>query len=255
MSAGENLDLHGVVFPLHAFDPERAGRYLQGLNNLESRLEGRLKNLSSTHLFFDWAYELATLPPLLDEVESVLGPNIIADDTSFFCKDPGDGGFAPWHQDGTYSGWWKTPSVSAWIALAPSTRHNGCMRVIPGSHRMGRYEHHEITVRNGLFRRPEQIDVDVDDTQAIDVELAPGEFSLHHSSIIHGSNPSFSGPRRVGFVVRFVTPAFQQRKNPRPAVRVRGSADSGSIPLAEPPAESGENAFHKWREMTSATLR
>ena len=47
--------------------------------------------------------------------------------------------------------------------------------------------------------------MDVNESEAIDVVLKPGEMSLHHTNIVHGSNPNTSDGPRIGFIVRFVT--------------------------------------------------
>jgi ectoine hydroxylase-related dioxygenase (phytanoyl-CoA dioxygenase family) len=166
----------------------------------------------------------------------------------FLCKNPGDGAFAAWHQDGVYSGWYLTPSVSAWVALSDSTIENGCMRVVPGSHRSGRFEHRPFAGENSLFLRTEEVQVEVDEASARNVELRAGEFSLHDSNIIHGSKPNVSDTRRIGFVIRYVTPAFQRRRGNHPLVRVRGRADVAHVPLLEtaPSGDAGES-FARWR--------
>jgi len=80
------------------------------------------------------------------------------------------------------------------------------------------------------------------------VELKAGEFSLHHSNIIHGSSPNRSNTRRIGFVVRFVTPEFQSRVHQHPMVRARGTQDCGLLPLlAAPPSGELEECCARWR--------
>jgi len=121
------------------------------------------------------------------------------------------------------------------------------MRVIPGSHRR-RQPHRQRIYPNSLFQRTTEIEVKVDEDLASDVELKAGEFSLHHSSIIHGSSPNRSNTRRVGFVVRFVTPAFQSRVHQHPVVRARGTGDCGLLPLlAAPPSGELEECWASWR--------
>jgi ectoine hydroxylase-related dioxygenase (phytanoyl-CoA dioxygenase family) len=181
-------------------------------------------------------------------VEGILGQDILVEGSVILAKYPRDGSFAPWHQDGEYSGWHKTPSVSAWIALTNSHRDNGCMRVIAGSHRLGRLPHGDAEHEKSLFGRAAEIQVEVDEELAIDVELQMGQLSLHDSSIVHGSSPNHSDSCRVGFVIRFVTPAFQSRVNRHPVVRVHGSSDCGILPvLSHPPAGDLEECFSRWR--------
>src|SRR6185295_6325243 len=116
------------------------------------------------------AHRLATQGTLLDAVEGVLGADLLIDGTLVFYKPPRDAGYASWHQDSVYSGWHLTPSVSAWIALTPSERSNGCMRVIPGSHKLGLLDHENVPDDpNLLNRRGERVRMDVPEAEAIDV--------------------------------------------------------------------------------------
>jgi len=84
---------------------------------------------------------LAHIPELLDEVERVIGSDIMLWSAGFFIKDPCNKTYVSWHQDSTYWGLEPPEIVTAWIALTPSTTANGCMQVIPGSHRRGQLTH------------------------------------------------------------------------------------------------------------------
>jgi ectoine hydroxylase-related dioxygenase (phytanoyl-CoA dioxygenase family) len=136
-----------------------------------------------------------------------------------------------------------TPSTSAWIALTPSHRENGCMRVIPGSHKLGSLEHENISEDpNLLNRRGERIKMDVNESAAVDIILQPGQMSLHQSTIVHGSNRNISDEPRIGFIVRYVT---SQMRNPNTRLlRVRGNGDCSHLDLAEPPPS--HDALSRW---------
>ena len=180
---------------------------------------------------------------------------MLIDNTLILSKNPGDNAIAVWHQDGTSSGWHLTPSVTAWIALSPSNPASGCMRVIPGTHATGRLEHRRVENERSLFRNTDEIAVAVDESRALDVILRPGEFSLHHSSLVHGSGPNISPVRRTGFIIRFVTPAFQHRKTNYPMIRVSGSADCGQLPVQSTrPSATLEEGFERWRAAVPAVL-
>jgi chlorinating enzyme len=193
------------------------------------------------HLFFDWAYQIVTHKVLLDVVEGILGDDILVYGTLVLAKQPHDLRYASWHQDSFYSGLHLTPSTTAWIALTSSHQGNGCMRVIPGSHRLGAVEHENVTDPNLLNRRGERIKIDVDESEAVDVVLKAGEVSLHESTLVHGSTRNMSDEPRIGFIVRFVT---SQMRNPNTRLmRVRGDGDCGHLDLAEKPSEG---AFESW---------
>jgi ectoine hydroxylase-related dioxygenase (phytanoyl-CoA dioxygenase family) len=243
-------DRNGIVFPVRVFSADQVSLFRGALESIADNCgEGSLKRFDSLHLFFDWAHRLVTHDGLLNAVEDVLGGDILIDGTLVFYKPPQDSSYVSWHQDSVYSGWHLTPSTSAWIALTASHRANGCMRVIPGSHKQGLVSHVNVRDDSNLVARGERVETVVDESQAVDVVLQPGEMSLHHSTIIHGSNANTSDEPRIGFIVRFVTNRITNRD--RPLLRVRGEADCSHLSLAEPPAEiDQQTAFSAWRSFT-----
>lgn len=239
----------GVLFPIRILSTEEAGRFRGELESIISQCqENSLKRLDNLHLFFDWAYQLVTHEALLNAIEDLLGGEILIDGTLVFYKPPRDSSYVSWHQDSVYSGWHLTPSTSAWIALTSSHPANGCMRVIPGSHRQGQLSHVNVRDDSNLVRRGERVEM-VDESSALDVVLQPGEMSLHQSTIVHGSNPNSSDDPRIGFIVRFVTNKIAKRE--RPLLRVRGAADCSHLSLSEPQiGMDREKAFAAWRTFT-----
>jgi non-heme Fe2+,alpha-ketoglutarate-dependent halogenase len=237
---------NGVLFPIPVLTAEEVQEFRSSLESLaQNCFGGVIRRIGHLHLWFDWAYRLASHPAVLDAVQCIIGEDILIDGSLVLCKAPRDPSFASWHQDSVYSGWNLTPSTSAWIGLSASHSNNGCMRVIPGSHLQGVLRHTTCLNEENLLQRGESIDVVIDDTRAIDVVLQAGEMSLHHSNIIHGSKPNRSDERRIGFIVRFVT--NQIHGGARPVVRVRGDADCSHLNLAQPPpAIVQERAFDLW---------
>jgi non-heme Fe2+,alpha-ketoglutarate-dependent halogenase len=218
----KQYDSNGIVFPIRVFSVDAAFLFRAELESIGNNcLGGALKRIDNLHLFFDWAYRLVSHVAVLDAVENIIGDDILVDGSLVFCKPPHDSSYASSHQDSFYSGWHLTPSTSAWIALSASNSANGCMRVIPGSQMQGLLNHANVRDDSNLLRRGERVDVAVDESQALDVVLAPGEMSLHQSNIIHGSNPNTSDEWRIGFIVRFVTSQVKSRG--RPILRVRGN--------------------------------
>jgi non-haem Fe2+, alpha-ketoglutarate-dependent halogenase len=226
----EQYDRDGVAFPIKLFSDGEVAFYRDGLESVV-RTTGPMKRLDGLHMFFDWASGLVKHRVLLDAIQELLGRDILVLGTLVFYKPPRDNSYAAWHQDSVYSGMHLTPSTSAWIALTPSNAANGCMRVIPGSHKLGQLAHINTQDRSNLLRRGEQLSR-VDDSKALDVILRPGEMSLHQSTIVHGSKPNTSNGPRIGFIVRFVTNQIKDRD--KVMLRVRGQADCGHLTLAEP---------------------
>ena len=125
------------------------------------------------------------------------------------------------------------------------------MRVIPGSHKLGSLDHENISDDPHLLnRRGERIAVDVNESDAVDVVLQPGQLSLHQSTIVHGSNPNTSDEPRIGFIVRFVT---SQMQNPNTRLlRVRGNGDCRHLDLAQPPSLNPDATLSSWLTFSRA---
>jgi phytanoyl-CoA hydroxylase len=134
---------------------------------------------------------------LLDALEPVLGPNIefLSDKVVFKAADVDYG--SPWHQDWPY--WEGAHKVSVWIALDPSTPENGCLKLLPGSHRQAA-QHANVTAPAGegfgLRLRPGE----VDESQAVAVPAAPGDAVLFHDLTLHASFPNRSGRDRWALI-------------------------------------------------------
>ncbi|HEX6508683.1 MAG TPA: phytanoyl-CoA dioxygenase family protein [Chloroflexota bacterium] len=138
-----------------------------------------------------------------DLVEPIVGPNIALFSSHFICKDPFTGRATPWHEDsafweGRFDGYDNI--VTVWLAIDPSTRENGCMRVLPGTHTNGFSEYEEVDRSENTFDR--RI-ANLDERDAVYFELQPGELSLHDSRIIHGAEPNRSPIRRCGYTMRY----------------------------------------------------
>jgi hypothetical protein len=223
---------YGIAFPITVLSPARASALRATFEILETSLGGRPQALRWTNLWFDWAYELTIEPGVLDAVEALLGADIIVMGTIILCKHPGHEAHVAWHQDKAYGMEDQGPVVSAWIALTDSTPANGCMRVIPGTHRT-LLAHSEIPDRSSLTRTEQTLAATIHETRAVDVVLLAGEMSLHHDLIVHGSLPNSGDDKRIGFVVRYTTPAFRSRGFP--VVRARGTARCSHLSMAERP--------------------
>jgi ectoine hydroxylase-related dioxygenase (phytanoyl-CoA dioxygenase family) len=209
--AVEQYRTHGFYAPIRALSIQEAGTLRRKLEAHESRhglLKGPMRHKS--HLLFTWLDELIRHPAILDVVEDVIGPNILVWGSSFFTKEAHDPGYVSWHQDSTYWGLDPADIVTAWVALSESTAENGAMRVIPDSHKLNQIEHRDTFAESNLLSRGQEIAVEVDETRAHMLELQPGEMSLHHVRLIHGSDPNPSGKRRIGFAIRYLPTYVRQ---------------------------------------------
>lgn len=241
------FDADGFICPLPALTAERTASYRARYLAFQAQHQIQLDALSpsrrwqifaDTHFVLPWVDELTRESSILDGVEQVLGPDLLAWNTSWFVKMPGDKTFVSWHQDGAYWGLSPMEVATAWVALGPVTTANGCMRMIPGSHQQPRLPQRDTWADDNALSRGQEIAVAVDEARAVDLVLEPGEMSLHHLWIVHGSNANRSDEPRIGLAIRYVAPCVQQESGALPlAMLVRGRADNGHFTLAERPTD------------------
>jgi non-heme Fe2+,alpha-ketoglutarate-dependent halogenase len=213
----------GILHPLRALWATEAGEARVRYEAHAELIKGR--NNQKPHLLFTWLDAIVRDPRVLDAVESVLGPDLLCWGSQFFAKPAGDAAYVTWHQDATYWGLSSPDVATAWIALTPSTRESGCMQVVPGTHR-AQVPHEDRFDDANLLSRGQEVAVQVDRSAVVDVELQPGEMSLHHVLLFHGSEPNRSAHPRIGFAIRYVPTHVRQLSPIRDsALLVRGRDD------------------------------
>jgi len=148
--------------------------------------------------------DLAMHPAIVDMVEDLIGPNIILWGCHVFCKPPEEGYETPWHQDGHYWPIRPLATCTVWVALEPSNRANGCLRVIPGSHRDKVLHPHLHEDRDDLTLQQRMQDGSFAEQEAVEIELEPGQMSMHDVYMIHGAKPNTSTQRRTGVALRYM---------------------------------------------------
>jgi non-haem Fe2+, alpha-ketoglutarate-dependent halogenase len=211
----------GVYAPVRALSTEEAAalrRRLEAYEATKGVIAGTLRH--KTHLVFTWLNDLIRHPDILDAVEDIIGPDILCWGTSFFIKEPRNPSYVSWHQDSTYWGLDPADIVTAWVALSESSLANGAMRVIPGSHKQPQFPHRDTFAKDNLLSRGQEISVEVDESKALALPLKPGEMSLHHVRLVHGSDPNPSDERRIGFAIRYLPTYVRQ---------VVGTRDSATL--------------------------
>ena len=142
--------------------------------------------------------EYARHPAILDVVYSLIGPNLKIYLDQTLCKPPKIGSPKPPHQDSAYWTNIDPPNlVICWMALDDATEENGCMRFIPGSHKLGVVEHKHLED----FRvEDEKVDYD----NEICVPLTAGGCSFHHSLAMHRTDANRSPDQRIGLTVAYM---------------------------------------------------
>jgi ectoine hydroxylase-related dioxygenase (phytanoyl-CoA dioxygenase family) len=168
---------------------------------VSAHLEG--KNAEGVRGSVDFL-DLARDPEIVAAAAQLIGPDVILWGCQIFCKPGGDGMEVPWHQDGHYWPIRPLATCTVWIALDESKIENGCLRVIPGSHRPRELLDHMREDRTDLVLNQRAIPGSFDEGKAADIELEPGQMSMHDVYLIHGSNANRSPKRRAGVAIRYM---------------------------------------------------
>jgi ectoine hydroxylase-related dioxygenase (phytanoyl-CoA dioxygenase family) len=204
----------GWVVPRYTLPSARVAELREALEELLRDNPGvRPEKLVSAHIEGDNGegvrgsrrfLELAQDREIVDLVAGVIGDDVILWGCHVFCKPAHEGYETPWHQDGHYWPIRPLATCTAWVALEPSTAANGCLRVIPRSHRHRVLHPHLHEDRTDLTLNQRMADGTFDEAQAVDIELQPGQMSLHDVYMIHGARANTSGQRRTGVALRYM---------------------------------------------------
>ena len=165
---------------------------------------------------------LAQDPDILDLVSQVIGEDLILWGCHIFCKPAGEGYETPWHQDGHYWPIRPLATCTVWVALDESIIENGCLRVIPGSHRDKLLHPHLHEDRENLTLNQRMADGSFDENQAFDIELQPGQMSMHDVFMIHGAAENRSTKRRTGVALRYMPGTSRLDRSLNPSVGKTG---------------------------------
>lgn len=217
---------------------------------------GQLHYKAKVHTVFTSPYILATHSRVLDVVEALIGPDILLYDVEYIIKEPHAPAHVTWHQDLTYWGLSDDAQVSLWLALSPATVESGCMRMIPGSHKLGRLAHETTLDDTNVLLQGQKVS-GVDEKQAVACSLRPGQASFHHGWTLHASWPNTSTDRRIGLNAQYLAPHVRQTKhNQDTALLVRGS-DRYNHFGADRPAQGNfePDAIRRWTELNKVHLQ
>ena len=228
----QEYDEKGYVIVRNAVDADLARETAEHVHWLAARNPGvRPEKFGHNMLVTDpFMHRLVGDERLVDIVEQFIGSDVAMWAAHYIAKPPRHGQRVLWHQDGSY--WPLEPMevTTIWLAATASTRENGCLRVLPG------------TQNNRLLSRKEMIDVkdgqnvlesgihpsQIDDSHVVDLELQPGDVSVHNPKIIHGSEPNTSDAWRIGLTLRYIPTSTRIKREGDRAILVRGQPDAGN---------------------------
>ena len=183
-------------------------------------------------------YDLVNHPKMIAAAKAVLGPDVMVWGSGHFIKEANTTSYVSWHQDLTYWGLDKAEEVTLWVALSPATVASGCMRFIPGTHREQIVPHTDKFADDNLLTRGQELAVEVNEADAVDVVLQPGQASVHHGHLFHASGPNTTNDRRIGAAIRYIVPSMKARSGPETEMfLVAGEDRYGHFTLVDGPKE------------------
>ena len=193
----------GFVSPINVFSKEKAKEIRDEIELIEKEMPEELEKSGryNAHLISPLLDGVTHNPKILDAVQSLIGENILVCGTTLFIKNPNEKGFVSYHQDAKYIGLEPHNWVTAWVAITDSNEHNGCMRMWSGSHKDNLKQHDQNFNEGNLLTRGQTIN-DVPKENTTPLILSSGQMSLHHPTVVHGSDLNKSNDRRIGFVIQ-----------------------------------------------------
>lgn len=230
----------GFVFPYDVIPVDEAKTIRADLEAAEAELADRPADLALLRSYPDRLLPsfdgLIRHPRLIEAVSQVLGPDLMVWSGGLFLKEANTPNYVSWHQDLTYWGLDDVEELTAWVALSPATSASGCMRFVAGSHKQRLVPHVDSFADNNLLSRGQEITVEVDESEAVEVILQPGQASLHHGHLFHSSYPNTTDDRRIGVAIRYIKPSMKQKSGDRSLVaHVSGEDRYGHFTVAQTP--------------------
>lgn len=230
----------GFVCPITVMSAEDAAGYRKQLEEAEAK-HGADKTFRKIlrrypNLALPFVDEIIRRPEITDVIAEILGPDLLVLDAPFFIKDANTKSFVSWHQDLHYWGLETEEEVTAWIALSPATKESGCMRFVAGSQDR-QVDHSDTFAEDNLLTRGQEVAVKVDERDATEAELMPGQMSIHHGRVFHASHPNRTDDRRIGLAIRYIPAHARQTEGGNmAAMLVRGEDRYGNFQPCRPPA-------------------
>ena len=201
----------GATYPIRVLPAELARKCYLEIEKGEASHGPAFRKVLRTkpHLALKWVDELVNHAAVLNAVEDIIGPDILLYNLTLWIKDAHDSSFVGWHQDSTYFPLDPAVQITAWIALTDSVEENGNVSYVPGSHKLGQLRHGEQPDSGSLLSKGQHIVEPVDATVVKSISLQPGEMSLHHTRLVHFSEPNHSARRRIGLGVSYIPTSVQ----------------------------------------------
>ena len=194
---------NGYVAPIDVLTKNETIEIRKEIEFIEAKLPDQIEKSGryNVHLISPLLDQVVHNRKILDNVESIIGKNILVCGTTLFIKNPNEVGFVSYHQDAKYIGLEPHNWVTAWVAITNSNEENGCMKMWAGSHKDNLKAHEQKFDKGNLLTRGQTVE-NIPEKKIKPLILSAGQMSLHHPTIVHGSGLNKSNDRRIGFVIQ-----------------------------------------------------
>lgn len=224
----------GYIGPFKLWEPEEMTAWWKDLRKVLLDPKSKEGAAYQNPVNYDRHLDIPALTRIVSEAaivrrfQALIGSDILCWRTEFFPKNPGDSGTG-WHQVENYAIGEAERGVleptnrsegipmelTTWIALTEATRENGCLKMLPGSHKTWHYDE-SVKMRFDLNKKSNTLfgydygERRIDKTWSPDedkvahMEMKPGEFIIFTARCVHGSNPNVTRKQRMGFAARVV---------------------------------------------------
>lgn len=164
-----------------------------------------VEHKSKTHLYFEWANKIIRNDKILSIVKKILGENLYCWNSLIFFKSPKSKKFVSMHQDQNYWGIKHDKAITVSLALTNSNTDNGCLKILPFSHKT-KFLHEDYESRNNMLARGQSVNLNKElQNELVDIELKAGQCCIFHGNIVHGSGINNSSSPRLLYAMRFLT--------------------------------------------------
>jgi ectoine hydroxylase-related dioxygenase (phytanoyl-CoA dioxygenase family) len=234
-------DRDGFVYPLNVISSQNAAELRADLEGAEAALASKPEKLALLRAYPDRLLPsfdtLIRNKKLISAASEILGPDLMVWSAGLFIKEANSPKIVSWHQDLTYWGLDDAEETTCWVALSHASQDSGCMKIVPGSQKLSAVDHVDTFDDNNLLTRGQEIAVNVDEKDAVSVELNPDQASMHHGHLFHASGPNTTADRRIGAAIRYIKASMKQQDGTKSLVaHVSGEDKYHHFKIAGPPS-------------------
>lgn len=189
LEEAEGLQASNAMYALSAPDPASGRRFVK-----------RVFNPIARH---DTFKKLVSHPGILDVVEELIGPDITLQQTKLNLKPPAEDARFEWHQDYPFFPHTNFDLVAVMVFLDDTDESNGCLKVIPGSHKLGPLEHDFSADGQAYGTEVKEKTVFEDESRWVSLVVPAGSIALHHSCTLHSSGANKSERPRSSLIFEY----------------------------------------------------